>query len=76
MVSGSLMILRLLPPLKFVTMLKVALNAINQIKSNPGGFVYIVPCNWCIYWVTVTLTHISAEDGVYSRDNIILQRVN
>jgi hypothetical protein len=46
---------------------------INQIKSNLGGFVYIVLCNWCISWVTVTLTHISAEDGVYCRDNIILQ---
>ena len=57
-------------------LLKVALNAINQIKSNLGGFVYIVLCNWCISWVTVTLTHISAEDGVYCRDNIILQRAN
>ena len=54
-------------------LLKVALNAINQIKSNLGGFVYIVLCNWCISWVTVTLTHISVEDGVYCRDNIILQ---
>ena len=54
-------------------LLKVALSAINQIKSNLGGFVYIVLCNWCISWVTVTLTHISAEDGVYCRDNIILQ---
>jgi hypothetical protein len=49
------------------------LSAINQIKLILGGFVYIVLCNWCISWVTVTLTHISAVDGVYCRGNIILQ---
>jgi hypothetical protein len=51
-------------------------NKSNQIKLILGGFVYIVLCYWCISWVTVTLTHISAEGGVYCRDNIILQRVN
>ena len=54
-------------------LLKVVLSAINQIKLILGGFVYIVLRNWCISWVTVTLTHISAVDGVYCRDNIILQ---
>ena len=54
-------------------LLKVVLSAINQIKLILGGFVYIVLCNWCISWVTVTLTHISAVDGVYCRGNIILQ---
>jgi hypothetical protein len=36
MVGGSLRVLRLLPPLKLVTMilLKVALSTINQIESN------------------------------------------
>ena len=47
MVGGSLQVLRLLPPLKLVAMnddihvaeilLKVALNTINQIKSNQNG---------------------------------------
>jgi hypothetical protein len=45
-----------------------ASSTIKTIKLILGGFVYIVLCNWCISWVTVTLTHISAVDGVYCRD--------
>ena len=67
MVSGSLRVLRLPPPLKLVTndiaeiLLKVALNTINQIKSNPFGIALLI-------WIDYFSSNI---DNVYNINEIV-----